>query len=487
MGRTGGDGDPDDPLRKFFEPFYKTGNGQICVLSGEKDDICDVVAALHVARHFPLPTYAGIKIEPSRPDIIPAPNLILVGGASDYVSPRPMRKRPRVLLPIGFAKLGARLGRIAGECCYAFEGDSSVVLVNRVTKALYAARERDELRRVVGYGVIRRVYRGAVENTVIFEGIHTPDTVGAVKVAFTPAIIEEVLRALSEAPGYQPTRPVEILVRTIFHPSMSYGVYTLDNIEATPLNIVYDRIWTYDMTGERRWVNQERPDVCLELEGKAPAKAVLPGTVIPLPYLEVGVDLRHVDDRVRELCHRLQPGGPAQQASVGVLGEEERERLLEVLARHSDVVEITLHEGIESGAPRVRDLPTRWTPVRGDRKKWLVILLACRDLGLGFPCNEERILAFFPEFSRRARRTGEALVRYFISSINGKMRSGFGPLFEGLRGDKNYVHIENDRGTRTYRLRLNRLRVVLKLWLTPGTEDRLYGPSHSQELTARTT
>ena len=450
----------DDPLYRFYRPFFDTRTGQIFMLAAPKAYIRDPLAATHIARHFALPGYEGIIFEPSRPTIQPAENVILVGRSSLFVEEDPKSVRGTKPLTVGYPKLGQRLEEIEKACCYTFEDEDPRVLVNPLTKTTYAAEEKDALGKEVDYAVIRRVFRSAAENTILLEGIHGLGTLGAAKVATTPAYLEEFWEEVSRIERFDPAAPLEILVRTTFDPSTGQEVYALDTIEAKPIQIVYNRTWINHI-GQRRWINAEPYDISLEILAEEQGTAASSGIPArPGPYLEVEADLRRLDAETRQLCRELLD--PDQVAvSRSAAGENRSgDLLLDRLTAASNLFGVRLHEASAWGTDRVETLPDGTSEIRYLRQRFLVILVLCHLLGTLFVCRDSEIRKRFPEFCRRRYRDSRPLTERFTSTISGRMREGFLPLFGGSKKPRQYMQILFDRKTRSYSLRLERMRLV---------------------------
>jgi hypothetical protein len=172
----------DEARESFYHPFYTSHTGAICGLATVHESIRDGLAAALVARCFPLPEYEGIALEPSRRNIVPHENLILVGSSKLFVNPEAHVTRRGRPVPVQARALADRLARIAEVCCYEFIGKGPRSLRNSITGDTYVEETDETTGRLVDYGVIRRIFHGH-ENTIILEGFHRLGTLGVAKAA----------------------------------------------------------------------------------------------------------------------------------------------------------------------------------------------------------------------------------------------------------------------------------------------------------------
>ncbi len=455
----------DHSLYGFYKPFFDTRTGQIFILCAPKAHIRDGLSAILIARLFGCPSFKGITIEPSRPTIQPAANIVLVGRASLFIDRDLEAVRGKKPLAVGYAKLGQRLDEISRMSCYRFSGSGNRALVNRLAGTKFAAEDRDRFGKEVDYGVIRRVFRCAGENTIQVEGIHGLGTLGAAKVATTPADLEEVWEAVSKIEDYDPSLPLEILVRTSFDSSLSKEVYSLDAIEARLVNIVYNCKWVYDPQ-VRTWEDQEPYDLVLEATAEAGRFTRLEKPpAIDGPWLELEADLRRLDPETRKQCLNLFDKSTNGNGRLQLTADRIRSRefLLRSLTASSDLFRTRLHEEASWGAKKVRILPTNPSEIRLLRKKFLVHLAFGHFLGIPLACRDREIRRYFPELSRRRSSNGRGLVGQITSNLNGRMREGFLPLLGEREAPKDYLKIHFDRKEKNYRLLLQRARLVIKL------------------------
>jgi hypothetical protein len=463
----------EDEIHGFFRPFYRTGMGHIFTLSAPNDHMRDGLAATQISRCFPLPQYPRIKVEPSRPDIQPSENIILVGSAALFIEPQAHPTAGKRPLSVGYPRLGKRIERIQEQCCYQFKGGKRAAFVNRETGESYVPEAKDEQGAEVDYGVIRRVFRGPKENTVVLEGLHRLGTLGVAQVVTTPGLLSAIWDAVRKIESFDDSLPLEILVRTTFHPDLSSGVYAFEAINATPLTIVLNRQWVYDLNEDRQWRDQGPWDVSLLVKGDDPAARVAGATFNPpVPRLEVQANLKDLDPRIQAACRGL----PSDMDAISTPVDRRRRkreagRLLEALTRESDRFRMDLVETTPIGG-RVKEtrLPQRPSPPRRRRKKYLVHLILCRILGTSFRCDEASLKKFFPEVVREAGRRDP--MKLFTKSVSGKLREGFRPLFERMRKPTDYLQIEYSRKAGTYELRLDELALVVRMRLSPSSRTR---------------
>ena len=451
----------DDALYGFFKPFFDTKTGHIFTLSEPKEHMRDGLAAAQVARTFPIPEFRDVLIEPGRPSIKPARNIILVGWSKLFVEPRKTASGKRLLT----ARLRERVERIMKECCYEFRRGRQVAMVNRVSGATYFPEEKGSKGVEVDYGVIRRLFRSPTENTVILEGLHPLGTMGAAQVITDRDLLSAIWEARRKLGDVKDRLPFEILVRAVFQPDLSDGVYAFEAIEATPLYVVFNRRWIYDLSADCEWRDQRPWDVTLQLKGNAPAVRVGQRYRAPVPRLEVQMDLTDLHQSSRALCQSLLVNADPVVLSTPAGARATRrqaEGLLHTLTSHADRFRLTLMETSERGGTVEEiPLPQGTSRVRQWRKRFIVHLILCRLLGTCFRNNEETIRRVFPEMVEKARQRDPT--RVFPNRITGKIREGFGPLFGEARKPTGYAGIENNPRERMYELRLDQIVVVVRI------------------------
>lgn len=448
----------NDPRYGFFHPFYKSKKGQILVLATKSDHVRDGLALSHLIRHFPLPEYEGIRMEPGRPGLQLAENLILVGSSPLFVKPDAHPISGTDLPACVGARLDERLRRAHDESCFRFEGGSHRVLVNTVTGERHEpSRGRGDW---VDYGVIRRVFRGPLENTIILEGGHRPGTLGTVKVATSGIALDAIADAVRKLPDFDESLPLEILVRARVEEGRELGVYGLDGVEAVPLCAVYNRQWVYDLVDPGQWADQLPWDVHLWTKGEEPVRAVKRGLPLDsVPRVEVQVDLRRADGELNELCRRQLANGPPANGNGDAGAADEMIRRLTADEEAVRLVIVDRHPFLRN--ERVVDVPPGGTPIRSVRKQFLVHLALDRFLDRSFPCTAESVRTFFPAFG--ADLPAESLPGAFIGRVNGRIRESLKPLFGTREKPKGYFRIEHSRAERAYRLRLEKSALVLKV------------------------
>ncbi len=452
----------------FFWPFYATGKGHIFGLATPIDHLRDGLAMSQIARFFPLFDFEDVVVGPGRPAGHPAENLILIGSAVVFVKPdaHPISGR-ELPLSLGEEKLGERIRRILSECCFRLTAQGEREVVNDVTGAVHQPQRDEDGGIKVDYGVIRRVFRGPSENTLIIEGVHRLGTLGAAKVVTTKVYLEAIQEAVKRLENYNDSLPLEILIRSNFTPDRRRDVYALETITAVPLAIVYNRQWVYDLVGEQRWVDQLPWDTELCVVGEGDALSLsFPTGDGPLPRLELRADLRAADARTRQLCRRVFAfaSGRGRRVKQQPASEEEQTRLLEFLTSQADRFAMQLvHEAPHGAAVRVEDLPEGSTRAQRLRKQFLLHLALCRALNRPYLCDEESIARFFPQFEPGA--SNKSIPSQFIGSVRGKLHRGFETLLGSDRKPRNYVSLDFDKKLRAYRLRLDRLALVIRLRL----------------------
>lgn len=453
----------------FFGPFYKTRRGHIFGLASPRDHLRDGLATTLIARHFPLPEYEGIVVEPSRRNIHPAENLILVGDASLFVSPSESHSagaaRPAV---VAEKKLASRLQKIDAQCCYVFEGTTDRTVLNGVTGEVYRPHEDRDSGVLEDYGVIRRVFRGPLENTIILEGVHRLGTLGAAKVATNTHSLDAIWDAVSRLPSFDETLPLEILVHATFHDDHREGVFSLNDVSAVPLFVVHNRQWIFDLSQDNRWVDQLPWEVHRWACRDAAACAVEPGAPPSgLPRLEIEVDLREATSKLRKLARKVFSAG---SGSNGVEAppppSAEQSRLLRDLVAETDRFRIVLvDEAPFASDEKHLELPQgNRSHIRTMRKQFFLHMALCRMLGCGFQCDEESIRTHFPRFE--GGQSAKAFSSQFVGSVPGKLREGgFEALLGTARSPRGYLRIDYSKKHHTYAMRLERSSLVVKFRL----------------------
>lgn len=452
----------NDPRYGFFLPFYRTQQGQILVLATPSDQVRDGLALSRLIRYFPLPEYEGIRVEPARPGIQLDANLMLVGSAPLFVRPDAHPISGNDLPTCVGAKLGARLSRIDGQCCYRFEGGESRVVVNGVTGERYEPRR--DAHELVDYGVIRRIFRGPLENTLILEGGHRPGTLGSAWVATDNISLEAIWDAVRLLPEFDETAPLEILVRTTVEDERKLGVYGMGGLKAVPLFAVYDRQWVYDLSqgSDGRWKDQLPWDVHVWARGDGLAQRVDAGKLPDsLPRLEIEADLAQAEGDLKDLCRRTFENGPEN-------GQRDKAQLDELLRRFSAEAEglrVVLVDKLPfAHRERVQDLPEGGSGIRAVRKQFFVHLALGRFVDRTFRCTEESVRRCFPRFSEELC-TAPDVAAAFIGRVPGRLREGFEPALGEARAPKGYLRVEYSRKSREYRMCLERSSLVLKVRL----------------------
>jgi hypothetical protein len=440
-------------LEWFFQPFFDRITGQIIGLASPEFNLHDGLAVAQLARFFPLFEFAAIELEPSRQGLAPVENVILVGRTELFVEPGP-GKDPR---PVAIGKkLRERLGRIDGKCCYALTSEKESVVLNQVTGKKYLPVLNDTEEIQVDYGVIRRLFVGPTENTVVLEGVHRLGTLGVAKVLTNRNYLKDIfdlVQKLEKAEGVtlDDAIPLEILVEAKFE-SEPYGrVFSFGNISARPLAIVYDREWVWEFDGPKRWVNQLPWNISLSLARDEKPRRLSAPEELPKPRMVIEADLRDIRAETKDLCRKvfLSEGGGASRE-----GEDE---LLRKLAGEYDRFNMTL-----TSDRRTDRLPDGAdSEIRRNRKVFMLYLSLALLLGRGFPCDEKFIESILPYDTRE---TGKTLREYLVGTVVGRLRDGgFRRLLGAAGSDKGFVRIQlrNDR----YELRLERLALALRLRL----------------------
>ncbi len=459
----------DEHLYDFWRPFYQLKTGQILALCGKQGDVRDTAAVVQISRHFPLPDYENIRFKPSGGILTPSENIITIGLVQLFFN-KDMKwsdgKSPNWIVS---EQLKTRLIDIVSRCCFHISSKDRRSLVNSVTKRRYTYEPPAPGGRQVDFGVIRRMYAGAGENTVMVEGIRWLGTLGAAKAATTPALIKAVRSALAKLEGYDESRPLEILVQTSFEPTNGTRPYTANDVSAGVIGMAYDRQWAYDFTGSSEWIDQLPWDFAFEVTGdKPPVDLGKDLRDLPVPRLEIEAEPTRQDVSDPALCKLLFSSIAAKGKSENRPGAAAVRKCLEELTLCSDRVRMTVVTRL-GGPERRHRVPVTPSPPRLSRKRYLWHLVLCRLVGRSMKRDEATIRRILPQFGSPEDK--KDLVGQFTSSINGKLRDGFKPLLGTKARPKHFICTRLDRKAGAYELYLEDAALVVKLRL-PETRER---------------
>lgn len=447
----------------FYRPFHETRSGQIISLANRLDPMRDGLAVVLLARHFPVSGYDGIAVEPSRPALHPAGNVILVGSSELFVKPdaHPWSGQLPPLV-VGEDKLGDRLRNIKDGCCLRFRNGNGRWLWNSVTGEKWGPKGELGSPFREDYGVIRRLFRAPFENTIIVEGVQRLGTLGAAKVATSTVALDAVWDAVRRLPDFDESRPLEVLVRATFHDEAGQCVYSVDAVQATPLLVVYDRQWVFDLNGTRQWHDQLPWPVHLVMRGDEWPIPV-EGVVTDRPRLELEADLRGADEEFRERCRALF-GAPLESIPPVTVPDVALERVLEMLPRWIDRFQLALvEEPPLSSQGRRLEIPRGHSRIRKLRKLFLVHLILRRLRARRLHVDEAAVHRFFPDF--RGGESAKPFVSQFIGAVPSRLREGFEALLGEASRPKEHVRIEYGRREAAYALHLDRATQVVRLRL----------------------
>lgn len=458
----------ENAVQSYFRPFFHTKSGHIFTLCAPHEHMRDGLAAAQIARYFPLPEYAGISIVPGHPGSTPDANIIIVGWSKLFVDLHDPPGGKRLASKL----LKARIEGIMKQCCFEFRKGRQAALVNRVSGACFTAQAAGKEEVKVDYGVIRRLCRSATENTVIVEGLHWLGTLGAAKVLTQASLLEDIWEKRRELGDVRDSVPFEILVRAEFDPQIRDGVHALEAIHATPLLAVHDRDWVMDLVDDGDWVDQRPWEATLVAREEGPARPVASSARLPVPRLEIHLDLAEMDRRVRDLARLL-----LVDATVGSLPVPERDRrgrkrvdrLLEKLTLASDQSRL-LMVGLSGRDSTIHEtvLPEGGSKSHHLRKRFLLHLALRRILGSVFCNDEESVRRFFPELAEAA--DGKKVTDYFTKRLTSRLGEGLQAVFgDGSpRSKKDYARIEKNPRERSFALHLERMALVVKVRVTPS-------------------
>jgi hypothetical protein len=451
-----------------FKPFLKTKRGQVFGLASPRDQVRDGLALLKIARQFPEPHFEGIVFEPGCRNIQPAENVMIVGNALLLVPPGTKVPKDQAMhVPVVAEPLADRLCRIEEDCCFRFAGAGEErCLVNSVTGERYESRVDRKARVIEDYGVIRCLFRGPMENTASFEGIHRLATMGVTKVATDDVLLGVVSDAIASIPQFDETLPVEILVHATFDDVTGEGVYTMREVNAVPVRVVYNRRWEHRLKPTDRWRDQLPWDVVRVAAKEAPAAELSAAEDVPLPRVEVEADLRDfpaVRDAMTRFLAQPRSGVNGSAALPSPVPEETAP--LGELTKAVDLFRIELVQVGPAGRGEKRtELPTgSLSVIRTVRKQFFLELVFCRLLGRAFLRDEAAVRARFPMFG--VDLPADRYLTRFVGSVPGRMREGFLPLFGEASRPRDFLRIDFDRRQRKYAIRLGTATLVLKVRL----------------------
>ena len=458
----------ENAVQSYFRPFFRTKSGHIFTLCAPHGHMRDGLAAAQIARYFPLPEYAGISIVPGHPGSTPDANIILVGWSKLFVDLHKPPGGKRL-----FSKLlKTRIEGIMKQCCFEFRKGRQAAMVNRVSGARFTAQAGVREGIKVDYGVIRRLCRSATENTVIVEGLHWLGTLGAAKVLTQASLLEDIWQKRSKLGDVRDSAPLEILVRAEFDPQIRDGVHALEAIQATPLLAVHDRDWVMDLVDDGDWVDQRPWEATLVAREEGSAMLVGPGARLPLPRLEIHLDLGEMDRRVRDPARKLlvdATGGSLPVPDRDRAGRRQVSRLLEKLTLASDQSRL-LMIGLSKRDSSIHEtvLPEGGSKAHHLRKRLLLHLSLRRILGSVFCNDEESVRRFFPELAEAAGRT--KVTDYFTKRLTSRLGEGLQAVFGdgSQRNKKDYARIEKNPRKRSFALHLERMALVVKVRVTPS-------------------
>jgi len=458
----------DPNFEWMFQPFVKSRQGQILIPSPPRDHIRDGMAAMLLARHFSLPRYEQIVVEPSRPSLIPARNMLVIGQVKMFLDGAQPGMRQPSPTPVDRRLIGERFGRLIEEACYRHEASPAVV--NSITRASWASGNTPDGKEY-DYGIIQRACRGAAENTLVCSGNHWLGTLGAAMVSTDSVYLGIIRRAVSRIEGLDPSLPVEVLVRATFDPLLADGNNDPRAITAVPLEIVYNRRGAARLDVDpERWVDQRPWDLeCDAWEDptleRIPAAQRMEGRSL----LEVEMDLSGCDPELRERC-RKHLTGKIGQGECATSWPVDKEELVNYLITCIDRTHMTFHELAPLGPRPPLDIPgSAGSSTRRDCQRFLLTLVLSLFAGIRFHPDESNIRSLFPEFSRRksaAAKTGrQGLSTLFKGAVNGRMREIFGRLFGASSRSRGHleVRLEGVGNEKHYRLRLKQSGVRLKM------------------------
>jgi len=450
-----------------FQPFLETGRGQVFGLASPRDQVRDGLAFVQIARQFPESRYREIVFEPGCRSIQPAENVMIVGNALLFAPPGTQVPKDEAMhVPVVAALLADRLCRIEAECCFRFEGTKERrCLVNTVTGERFESRIDRRKRVVEDHGVIRCVFRSNVENTTTFEGNHRLATMGVTKVATDDLLLEAVRNAIKQIPHFDGTLPMEILVHATFDDVAGEGVYTMRDVNAVPVLVVYDRRWVHGLQPGDRWRDQLPWDVVRSAVKDAAATELSSAADAPLPRVEIEADLRSANG-AREVAREFLAATPHRtNGSAPPSPSSREERLLGELMDAIQHFRIELvQEGPAGRGEKRTELPTgQLTRIRTIRKQFFVQLALLRLLGRGFHRSEEAVRTQFPMFG--AGLADDVYLKRFVGSVPGRMREGFFPLFGEAARPRDHLQIDFDRKAESYTIRLGTVALVLKVRL----------------------
>ncbi|MGQ0720970.1 MAG: hypothetical protein ACT4PE_05260 [Candidatus Eiseniibacteriota bacterium] len=449
-----------DAVQRFFRVLFESGRVQILGLASAGEHIRDGMALARIVWLLASKQLPRIVVEPSRSRALLEENVVFIGATLLFVepgpsgTPQPAEAQIRILPR---SKIGKRLDDLHQRCCYRLVKRGGRIIVNSVTGEVYRPVVNRVDRVVEDYAVIRRTFRNHHGNTITFEGVHRLGTYAAVKFATDPIYLKQVWDAVSELDVFDESVPLEILVKATFHDDGDEGVYAHDDVIVTPMQVVYDRRWIYDLGARDRWRDQGPWDVQLAVEGRGRPQVLRPGTgPRNAASLELEADLSELGQAARERVRRVF-AVPDGKARVGVMATEAAS-VVETLVAEAE----RFGAGLVDGQEYTR-LPERGAESRDVRKKFVVHLALCRMLGIGVPCDAAAIRRCYPELS--GKLSDAELEGAFKLQVRGRIERGFGAVFANRGGAGPCAVIELSRRSQIYQLRLEAAALVLRLRL----------------------
>jgi hypothetical protein len=445
----------------FFGPFYVTRSGQILALASPNGQLRDGLTVAELALRVPR-EYEGIRVEPCQPGLQLADSIVLVGRSQLFLNPDEVPAWGTTLgLDDAERKLGARLRTLEQRCCFEIRDDGAVrVLVNKVTGAAYVATGSAEGGFLVDYAVIRRYFRGPTENTVTVEGLHGLGTFGGAKLLTSANYLETIRRSVLELPGFDDSKPLEILVRVEYLGVLGPRVYSLETVKVVPMAIVFNRQWIRDVEDGGRWTDQMPWSLDAWMRGEEPpVVAPAPHVGPEWPRLEVDADLSDAPPALRSagrdrIVRALSANGEAPHPRSA----EDVEAALRALAPEVDRFHVTFFES-ETAAPLA--LPAGDSGIRKERKRFFVQLALRRLFRTRLVVDEPTIRELFPEFA--AGKSSAELRPKFIVHVPGRMRKGFEEVMGPAGSNHGRLSIDCERRGAGYALRLNGASLVVRL------------------------
>ena len=140
-----------------------------------------------------------------------------------------------------------------------------------------------------------------------------------------------------------------------------------------------------------------------------------------------------------------------------------REHLLADLIADSDRMILTFHEPLSRGESFVTPLVDWSSDICRARKRFLVHLIGCRLLDLGFVRSDANVEKYYPRFAERARGNPKGLGPTFTAQVRGKIWERGEKAMGPTKMPRDFVSFPYGRKTNSYKILCARLLVKIRV------------------------